>query len=119
MIVAQGRKACCPILMFLLLSIVFASGFPATSASAASAPSVRRGKAFAVANCSQCHSIDMHTRSRSSTAPPFRTLHRRYPVETLGDALSEGLSIGHPRMPEFRLDPAEVRDFIAFLKSLE
>lgn len=119
MIVAHGRKARRPTLMFILLLIVFASGIPATSASSASAASVRRGKAFAVANCSQCHSIDRHTRSRSSTAPRFRTLHSRYPVETLGDALSEGLSIGHPRMPEFRLDPAEVRDFIAFLKSLE
>ena len=119
MITAQERDACWPILMFVLLSIAFASNFNAASASAASSPSVQRGKTFAVVNCSQCHSIDRHTRSRSSTAPPFRTLHRRYPVETLGDALSEGLSIGHPRMPEFRLDPAEVRDFMAFLKSLE
>lgn len=115
--IAQEREACFPILTFVLLLIAFVSF--ATSASAASAPSVRRGKAFAVANCSQCHSIDLHTRSRLKSAPPFRTLHKRYPVETLGDALSEGLSIGHPRMPEFRLGPAEVPDFIAFLKSLE
>jgi len=47
------------------------------------------------------------------------TLHKRYPVETLEDALGEGLSTGHPRMPEFRLDPGEVGDFISFLKSLE
>ena len=103
----------------VLLSIAFAFSFTATGAAAASAPGVRRGKTFAVANCSQCHSIDRHTRSRSPAAPPFRTLHRRYPVETLADALSEGLSMGHPRMPEFRLDPGEVRDFIDFLKSLE
>ena len=106
-------------LTFLLLLIAIACNFTATVASAASAPSVRRGKNFAVANCSQCHSIDMHTRSRLTTAPPFRTLHKRYPVETISDALSEGLWIGHPRMPEFRLDSAEVRDFIAFLKSLK
>ena len=52
-------------------------------------------------------------------APPFRTLHKRYPVETLEDALAEGMSTGHPRMPEFRLDPDQVGDFISFLKSLE
>lgn len=119
MIVAHALKACPPMAILILLSIAFAFGFPATDALAASAASVRRGKTFAVVNCSQCHSIDRHTRSRLSTAPPFRTLHGRYPVETLGDALSEGLSIGHPRMPEFRLDPAEVRDFTSFLKSLE
>ncbi|MGB8400066.1 MAG: cytochrome c [Bradyrhizobium sp.] len=81
--------------------------------------SVRRGKAFAHANCSRCHSIDKFTRSPLAAAPPFRTLHKWYPVETLGDALGEGLSTGHPRMPEFRLDPRQVADFISFLKSFE
>src|SRR5690242_19012674 len=41
------------------------------------------------------------------------------PVEALEDALAEGISFGHPRMPEFRLEPGEVGDFISFLKSLE
>jgi hypothetical protein len=40
-------------------------------------------------------------------------------VETLEDALAEGMSTGHPQMPEFRLDPHQVGDFISFLKSLE
>jgi cytochrome c len=52
-------------------------------------------------------------------APPFRTLHRRYPVETLHEALAEGIVTGHPTMPEFRLDPDQIGDLIAFLKSLE
>jgi hypothetical protein len=26
---------------------------------------------------------------------------------------------GHPAMPEFRLEPEQISDFIAFLKSLE
>jgi hypothetical protein len=52
-------------------------------------------------------------------APPFRTLHERYPVETLEEALAEGIITGHPNMPEFRLDPGQVGDVIAFLKTLE
>jgi hypothetical protein len=52
-------------------------------------------------------------------ALPFRTLHQRYPVEWLEEALGEGISAGHPSMPEFRLDPRQVGDFISFLKSLE
>lgn len=91
----------------------------ATSPAFADAQSVRRGKAFAKANCAYCHSIDRTTRSPRAAAPPFRVLHKRYPVETLEDALGEGLSTGHPKMPEFRLDPDEVGDFISFLKSLE
>lgn len=83
------------------------------------AQSIRRGKVFARANCSYCHSIDKVSRSPRREAPPFRTLHRQYPVETLADVLAEGISLAHPRMPEFRLEPGEVEDFISFLKSLE
>jgi hypothetical protein len=52
-------------------------------------------------------------------APPFRELHKRYPVEDLEEALAEGISTRHPAMPEFRLEPSQIDDFIAFLKSLE
>ena len=82
-------------------------------------PNVLAGKAFAQANCSNCHSIDKVTRSTLAIAPPFRTLHERYPVESLEEALGEGIRTGHPSMPEFRLDPGQVGDFISFLKSLE
>lgn len=82
-------------------------------------PNVLAGKAFAQANCSHCHSIDKVTLSSLAIAPPFRTLHQRYPVESLEEALGEGISTGHPSMPEFRLDPGQVGDFISFLKSLE
>jgi mono/diheme cytochrome c family protein len=82
-------------------------------------PNASAGKAFAQANCSQCHSIDKLTPSSLAIAPPFRTLHLRYPVESLEEALGEGLSTGHPNMPEFRLNAGQVGDFISFLKSLE
>ena len=82
-------------------------------------PNVTAGRAFAQANCSRCHSIDKITRSSLAIAPPFRTLHERYPVESLEEALGEGITTGHPNMPEFRLDPGQVGDFISFLKSLE
>ncbi|MBR1275912.1 cytochrome c [Bradyrhizobium sp. AUGA SZCCT0283] len=109
------RRRVAPHFLSIFIISNIATGFPAF----ADAQSVRRGKAFAQANCSQCHSIDRATRSPRTAAPPFRTLHKRYPVETLEDALGEGLSTGHPRMPEFRLDPGQVGDFISFLKSLE
>ena len=82
-------------------------------------PSVPAGKAFAQANCAQCHSIDKVTPSSLAIAPPFRTLHLRYPVESLEEALAEGITTGHHSMPEFKLDPGQISDFISFLKSLE
>ena len=46
-------------------------------------------------------------------------LHERYPVENLAEAVAEGIVSGHPTMPEFRLDPAEINDVIAYLKSIQ
>jgi mono/diheme cytochrome c family protein len=103
----------------IVFSALAISTIAASSPAFADPLSVRRGKAFAQANCSYCHSIDRSTRSPRRAAPPFRTLHKQYPVETLGDVLAEGMSTGHPRMPEFRLDSGQVADFISFLKSLE
>lgn len=79
----------------------------------------QRGQAFANANCARCHSIDKLTDSPLKAAPPFRALHKRYPVESLEETLGEGIVTGHPSMPEFQLGPAQVGDLIAFLKTLE
>ena len=80
---------------------------------------VARGKRLAATYCARCHSIDRVTASPLSIAPPFRTLHNKYPVEDLEEPLAEGLATGHPTMPEFSFEPDQVADFIAFLKSLQ
>jgi cytochrome c len=85
----------------------------------ASAANVAQGRRLAQANCARCHSIDKVGRSPLSIAPPFRALHERYPVEDLEEPLAEGIMTGHPSMPEFRFEPDQIADFIAFLKTLE
>ncbi|MDT3684372.1 MAG: cytochrome c [Pseudorhodoplanes sp.] len=85
----------------------------------AKSPSVQRGVVIARTYCARCHSIDKVSRSPLAIAPPFRDLHKSYPVERLEEPLAEGLVTGHPSMPEFRFDPDQIGDFIAFLKSLE
>ena len=92
--------------------------FMLTSALAAS-PSEERGKTFALNNCARCHSIDKVSPSPLKIAPPFRDLHKRYPIETLAESLAEGIQTGHPTMPEFRLDPDQIHDLLSYLKSLE
>jgi mono/diheme cytochrome c family protein len=82
-------------------------------------PAAQRGFIIAKNNCARCHSIDRVTPSPLAIAPPFRTLHKKYPVENLEEAMAEGISTGHPTMPEFRFDVGQIADFIAFLKSLE
>jgi mono/diheme cytochrome c family protein len=86
---------------------------------AAQSPAEQRGAAFARANCSRCHAVTRVGESPLKIAPPFRTLHLRYPVESLAEAFAEGIVTGHPSMPEFRLDPGQIADVIAYLKSLE
>lgn len=83
---------------------------------ALAAPSdVQRGKAYASTRCARCHAIDLVSKSRLNAAPPFRTLHNHYPVETL----AEGISTGHPSMPQVELTPDQIHDFLTFLKTLE
>jgi len=82
-------------------------------------PAAQRGQTLARANCARCHSIDKVTESPLKLAPPFRTLHTKYPVENLEEPLAEGIVTGHQNMPEFRFAPDQIADFIAFLKTLE
>lgn len=101
------------ILMPLALAMMIAT--PAAAAS----PQEQRGKTFALNNCARCHSIDRVTPSPLKIAPPFRTLHKRYPIETIGEALAEGIYTGHPTMPAFQLEPDQIGDLLAYLKTLE
>lgn len=105
-----GKVAICGILGFL---IAVSSSMPCMASSA------DQGKRLALTYCARCHAIDKVSQSPLKIAPPFRTLHERYPVETLEEALAEGIVTGHPAMPEFRFEGDQIGDFIAFLKTLE
>jgi cytochrome c len=85
----------------------------------AQSQNAQRGLNFVRANCARCHSIDKVSESPLKIAPPFRTLHLRYPVETLQEAFAEGIQTGHQNMPEFRLEADQIGDVIAYLKTLE
>ena len=101
--------------IFVSLALMLVTLKPAVAAS----PREQRGRIFAMNNCARCHSIDKLSPSPLKIAPPFRTLHKRYPVESLGEALAEGIQTGHPTMPEFKLDPDQIGDLLAYLKTLE
>ena len=86
-------------------------------ADAASDP--KRGETLLVRDCGLCHAVGRTGASADKEAPPFRTLGKRYPVESLEEALGEGIMSGHPDMPEFKYDADDVGGIIAFLKSIQ
>jgi cytochrome c len=69
--------------------------------------------------CSRCHAIQKVGASPLAIAPAFRDLHLRDPVDELAESLGEGIRTGHPTMPEFRFDPDQIENFIAYLRTLE
>ena len=79
----------------------------------------QRGRVFVQTHCAQCHAIGRIGESPLTIAPAFRELHKRYPVDTLAKSLAEEIVTGHPTMPEFRLDVAQINDVISYLKTLE
>jgi mono/diheme cytochrome c family protein len=77
------------------------------------------GQKLAQEWCAKCHAIGLYGDSPLRIAPPFRELHKRYNVEDLAESFAEGILVGHPTMPEFRFDPDQIQNLIAYLKTLE
>ena len=83
------------------------------------AASIQRGHDLVQNNCSMCHAIGATGDSPNPLSPRFRELHKRYPIEDLAEALSEGIMVGHPQMPQFRFAADEIADIIAYLQSIQ
>jgi len=111
--VAGSKRKMSVAMASALLSLATAGAFGSDGAGDAD-----RGHDLAVARCGTCHAVEPRGRSPLRAAPPFRTLGRRYPVESLDEALAEGIVAGHPDMPSDPWEAADVADFIAYLERL-
>ena len=98
----------------LLLAAPVPSGAAETGGNAA----VARGRALVEAQCSPCHATGPTGASPAEGAPAFRELKQRYPVDDLAEGLAEGLTVGHPQIPEFAFAPEEIEDILAYLRTL-
>jgi mono/diheme cytochrome c family protein len=76
------------------------------------------GHALLEAKCASCHGIGRTDSSRHQAAPPFRVIARKYHVESLAEALAEGIVVGHPDMPEFVFQPDDIAAIMAYLTEL-
>ena len=100
----------------IALGLLLSGGF---AVFAQTSPGEQRGQTLVRTNCSRCHATDKVSASPLTIAPPFRELHKRYPIEDLQESLVEGIRTGHDNMPEFRFDVGQAADILAYLKSLE
>ncbi len=79
---------------------------------------IKRGQDMVDKLCASCHSVGETGLSPFKDAPPFRDIVGRWPVESLAEALGEGIVVGHPAMPEFQFEPDELNDLLAYLSTL-
>jgi mono/diheme cytochrome c family protein len=80
---------------------------------------VQRGETLLTTNCAPCHAVGKTGDSPRADAPTFRTLSKKYPIETLAESLAEGLFTGHPDMPEFIFEAPDVGAILAYLESIQ
>ena len=99
--------------------IVAAVAACATPEEGAHEARLARGRDLAAAQCAVCHAIARTGDSPRRDAPPFRRLSRNYRVADLEEALAEGISVGHPAMPQFAFAPEDVDALIGYLQSIQ
>jgi len=80
---------------------------------------IAAGRQFAEQKCARCHAIGREGTSPFEKAPPFRTFASLWRLESLEEALAEGIVVGHPDMPEFKLTPEQIGNFIGYLESIQ
>ncbi len=85
----------------------------------ASPMEIEAGQRMAEVQCGTCHAVARETQSPMRNAPPFSHLGRNYPISSLAEALAEGMVTGHDGMPEWELDPSEIRGLLGYIQSVQ
>lgn len=107
------------IVKFVMLVIVVLGSFISDAVLSAeknkSLAAVEAGKSIAEKYCSRCHAVEPDSASPHKSAPPFQTLSRKWPLSYLEESLAEGITVGHPDMPEFKFEPEQISDLLTYL----
>ncbi|UVC17942.1 c-type cytochrome [Mesorhizobium onobrychidis] len=77
------------------------------------------GRALVEVNCARCHAVGQTDVSSHPDASELRKLSQRYRLTDLEEALAEGISTGHPDMPEWVASPDQIESIIAYIGSLQ
>lgn len=109
---AYAQTTTARIAALLLFSV---AALPSTAIGA----DLAQGQMITELYCARCHATGPTGESTHKSAPPFRFLSQKCPIENLAEAFAEGIVTGHPEMPEFRFLPNEIDSVLAYLQSLQ
>ncbi len=98
-------------LAVLLFSFLFLPGYSFAAGRA------DVGKNLAVQLCATCHLVTEDQKSASIDVPTFSSIAAKYGQDI--DYLAGFLADPHPPMPNFSLTRREIRDLLAYIKSLK
>ncbi len=79
----------------------------------------RHGRALLKQFCVRCHAIGKTGNSPHAAAPPFRALGRSFDLDQFSRRLEQGISAGHPDMPEFKFNHDDARAVAAYLRTIQ
>lgn len=79
---------------------------------------VEAGRALVESACVSCHATGKTDASANEQAPAFRQIQDRYPILTLRDPVSRGITFPHQDMPKFNLSGEQIDTIIAYIRSL-
>lgn len=109
-----------PIESHRLRLVAFAAILAAVSGAALAADAetdrlAATGERLLAEQCARCHATSKAGDSPLTAAPPFRSLGAKYPIDSLAEALAEGITTGHPDMPEFVFSTDEIAAILAHI----
>jgi mono/diheme cytochrome c family protein len=104
-------------ILVLLSGLILLALAPVQAAEPAP-PNITAGKALAEKLCARCHATGREGKSTHKKAPPFRTFASKWPLESLEEALAEGIVVGHHAMPKFKFKPEQIADLLGYIATL-
>ena len=102
----------------LLAASIIAVGFSVVQGHADEKNLAAEGRVLAQKHCARCHAVDRDDQSTLPVAPPLRSFASKWPLESLEEALAEGIVTGHPDMPVFQFKPPQIAALIDYLHEI-
>jgi len=102
----------------LLAASIIALGLSAVQGHADENNLAAEGRVLAQKHCARCHAVDRDDQSTLPVAPPLRSFASKWPLESLEEALAEGIVTGHPDMPVFQFKPPQIAALIEYLHEI-